>query len=98
MLSTAGHPSHQIAERFDPSLRFECWTITEAQRLARDYADDICDGYAAGFLGAPCPGPARDDAFRLGWEMGAIAAYRVPPPAWMDACNAQDAADCIGSA
>jgi hypothetical protein len=60
--------------------------------------DDIGDGYAAGFNGAPCPGPDFTDAYRLGWEMGAIAAYRVPPPAWMDACNAQAASDCIASA
>jgi hypothetical protein len=83
-------------EKFNPEDRFECWTIAEAQRLGDDPAS--FDGYAAGYHGAPCPGPSRSDAFRMGWEMGAIHAYRIPVPAWMIACNKQAAADCAGSA
>jgi hypothetical protein len=83
-------------EQFDPTLRFECWTVADAVRLGSDPAS--IDGYTAGRAGAPCPGPSRSDAYRLGWEMGAIAAYRVPVPAWMIACNRQAAADCEGSA
>jgi hypothetical protein len=87
-------PSH--FEQFDPTLRFECWTVADAVRLGSDPVS--IEGYTAGRDGAPCPGPARSDAFRLGWEMGAIAAYRVPVPAWMRACNAQAESGCVGSA
>ncbi len=48
--------------------------------------------------GAPCPGPARSEPYRLGWEIGAIAARRVPVPAWVRAVNAQAEHDCIASA
>jgi hypothetical protein len=87
-------------EQFDPALRFECWTIEIACRLAGEHAD-IGDGYSAGRAGAPCPGPGFTDAYRLGWEMGAIAAHRVPVPAWMIAVNDQAARldrGCAGSA
>jgi hypothetical protein len=100
MLSPASNrrtrPSSHL-EQFDPALRFECWTLAEATRLAAQVAD-LKDGVVAGRDGAPCPGPGFTDAYRLGWEMGAIAAYRVPPPAWMEACNAQYASGCLASA
>jgi hypothetical protein len=96
MLLLEGARSQQTAETFDLKLRFECWTVEQAIRLGADPSS--FEGYGAGFTGAPCPGPARGDAYRMGWEMGAIAAYRVPVPAWMHACNAQAAAGCIGSA
>jgi hypothetical protein len=95
MLSIAGHPYH-IAERIDPLLRFECWTVERTEQLGADPAS--IDGYVAGITGAPCPGPARSDAYRLGWEVGAIHARRVPVPAWMLAVNAQADLDCAGSA
>jgi hypothetical protein len=85
-------------EHFDPALRFECWTLAEATWLAAQVAD-IKDGVVAGLDGAP--GPGFTDAYRLGWEMGAIAARRVPVPAWMIAVNNQAARldrGCAGSA
>ena len=101
MLSPASnrrtHPTSDL-EQFDPALRFECWTLAEATRLAAQVAD-IKDGVVAGL--APCPGPGFTDAYRLGWEMGAIAVYRVPVPAWMLAVNKQAAEldrGCAGSA
>jgi hypothetical protein len=103
MLSPASnrrtHPTSDL-EQFDPALRFECWTLAKAIRLAAQVAD-IKDGVVAGRDGAPCPGPGFTDAYRLGWEMGAIAVYRVPVPAWMLAVNKQAAQldrGCAGSA
>ena len=81
----------------DQALRFDCWTVDDARRLAQPSADLVA-GLEAGFSGAPCPGPARSAPYRLGWEMGAIAARRVPVPAWMRAVNAQAEHDCIASA
>jgi hypothetical protein len=83
-------------ERFDPSARFECWAVAEAERLGSDPAS--IDGFVAGASGAPCPGPTRSDAYRMGWEVGAIATRRVPVPLWMLAVNAQAAAGCLASA
>jgi hypothetical protein len=34
-------------------------------------------------IGAPCPGAARSDAYRLGWEVGAIRARRVAVSPWL---------------
>jgi hypothetical protein len=96
MLEIAGRHSYQIAERIEPLLRFECWTVERAEQLGADPAS--IDGYVAGFAGAPCPGPAHSDAYRLGWEVGAIHARRVPVPAWMVACNAQADSGCLPSA
>jgi hypothetical protein len=97
MLSLAGISTASAVEQFDPATRFECWTVGDALHASRDGAS-LREGYRAGKGGAPCPGPARNDAFRLGWEMGAIAAGRVPPPAWMLAVNAQADRGCAGSA
>jgi hypothetical protein len=85
------------ADEIDRTLRFECWTVADARRLAQPSAD-LEAGIEAGLAGAPCPGPARSAPYRLGWEMGAIAAHRVPVPAWMRAVNAQAEHHCIGSA
>lgn len=87
MLTLEGN-STRTAEQFDPATRFECWTVAEALRASAD-REALCEGYAAGKTGAPCPGAARCDAYRLGWEMGAIFARRVPTPAWMLAVVAQ---------
>lgn len=97
MLSLAGTSTATVVEQFDPASRFECWTVTDALRASLDRTM-LADGYAAGKGGAPCPGAARCDAYRLGWEMGAIAAGRVPPPRWMLAVNAQSNLGCTGSA
>lgn len=93
----AGNPSPQVVERFDPAARFECWTVADAVRASLDRVA-LCEGYAAGRGIAPCPGAARSDAYRLGWEMGAIASGRVPPPRWMLAVVAQAECGCVGSA
>ena len=81
----------------DPALRFACWTVADARRLCCP-SPELEAGLEAGMSGAPCPGPARSEPYRLGWEMGAIAVYRVPVPDWMRAVNAQADHGCIGSA
>ena len=86
-----------LAEDFDPALRFECWAAADALRIAASSAD-VEAGFVAGCSGSACPGPARSEAYRLGWEMGAIAARRVPVPAWMHAVNAQHDNGCLASA
>ena len=83
------------ADEIDPALRFECWTVADARRLCWPSPEEA--GLEAGFSGAP-PGPARPDAYRLGREMGAIAVYRVPVPAWMRAVKTQAEHGCIASA
>jgi hypothetical protein len=84
-------------EQFDPALRFECWTVTQAARLV-EHGAELQAGYIAGLYGSPCPGPAFHDAHRLGWEIGATTAKRVPIPAWLIALAEQASANCIGSA
>lgn len=95
--SEAVGPAPAAPDEIDQGMRFECWTVADARRLARP-SPELAAGLEAGLCGAPCPGPARSDPYRLGWEMGAIAARRVPVPAWMRAVNAQAEHDCIASA
>lgn len=97
LLRSEAGPAPAAADDIDQALRFECWTVADARRLAQPSAD-LEAGIVAGSTGAPCPGAARSAPYRLGWEMGAIAARRVPVPAWMRAVNAQAEHDCIGSA
>lgn len=98
MLTLEGNNSTgSTGERFDPATRFECWTVADALRASADH-EALCEGYAAGKSGAPCPGASRCDAYRLGWEMGAIFARRVPTPAWMLAVVAQDEYGFAGTA
>lgn len=98
MLSLAIPPRVEAVEEIDPAQRFECWTVADA--LQAYYGDPLAlrEGYRAGMTGAPCPGAARCNSYRLGWEIGAINARRVPEPAWLFAVVAQDQAGCIGSA
>jgi hypothetical protein len=84
-------------EKIDPALRFECWTVKEAAIITM-HCEELTAGYYAGLHGEPCPGPARCDAFRLGWEIGATTAKRVPIPAWLVALAEQASFNCVGSA
>lgn len=68
--------------------RFECWSVREAAALAARF-DRLGAGFQAALAGEPCPGPAQDPSFRLGWEFGAVEAGRVPMPAWMTALRGQ---------
>jgi hypothetical protein len=78
-------------------LRFECWTVTQAAQIV-EHGAELQAGYVAGLNGEPCPGPAFHDAHRLGWEIGATTAKRVPVPAWLIALAGQASANCVGSA
>jgi hypothetical protein len=82
-----------VFEQIDPALRFECWSAGEACRLGGD--PDSMDGYVAGISGAPCPGAARSDAYRLGWEIGAIRARRVAVSPWLLVIIAQTSSERI---
>ena len=71
--------------------RFECWSFSQALLLAQRSRGELLAGARAALSGAPCPGPSRPDAFRLGWELGAVHAKRVPWPRWLTELNAQAA-------
>lgn len=79
------------------NLRFECWSLAQAMRLAQLGRSDLLAGTRAALNGAPCPGRSMPDAFRLGWELGAVHIKRVPWPRCLTELNAQ-AADIGASA
>ena len=88
MLTTLGSDSARDAD-VGPGERFEVWRMSEASRLATRDRAGLESGFNAGLSGAPCPGSSCAASYRLGWEVGATYARRVPEPAWMRACGAQ---------
>lgn len=71
--------------------RFECWSFPQALLLAQRSRAELLAGTRAALHGAPCPGSSMPDAFRLGWELGAVHIKRVPWPRWLTELNAQAA-------
>jgi hypothetical protein len=76
MLSIEGTFRQQVAERLDPQIHFECWTIETAYRMAAENID-IGDGYCAGR-------PALCMLIDLGFSLLVVADYS---PAGSDNCE-----------